>query len=204
MSNNHQKPPALQRKRYHRIIAFAAGVLCQTVWWDIIFASSLLGWFRRPPLERWLVITRRYREIATDMGGVLIKLGQFLSTRVDLFPPEITRELAGLQDEALPAPYEDIAAVIETSFNSPIRQIFSEVSPQPMGAASLAQAHEARLLTGEDVIVKVLRPQIHAIVETDFEALRRIVGWIMLCLSAQISNDLSQIGIVYAPAKVSF
>lgn len=178
MSTGNPKPPAIQRKRYHRIIAFAAGVLCQTVWWDVIVAFLPLSRFRTPPIKRWQAIARRYRHIATEMGGVLIKLGQFLSTRVDLFPPEITRELACLQDEVLPAPYEGVAAMVEASFGRPLASIFSSFSPGPMGAASLAQAHEARLPTGEDVIVKVLRPQIHEIVETDLEALRRIVGWL--------------------------
>jgi len=193
MPTGSQKSPAIQRKRYHRIIAFAAGVLCQTVWWDIIFASSLLGWLRTPPIARWQVIARRYRDIATDMGGVLIKLGQFLSTRVDLFPPEITRELASLQDEALPVPYDDIAAVVEASFGLPIARIFSDVAVQPMGAASLAQAHQARLPTGEDVIVKVLRPQIHDIVETDLEALRRIVGWLKIFPQIRRRMDLDML-----------
>jgi predicted unusual protein kinase regulating ubiquinone biosynthesis (AarF/ABC1/UbiB family) len=77
-----------------------------------------------PPPQRWQAIARRYRDIATDMGGVLIKLGQFLSTRVDLFPPEITRELASLQDEAVPSPYEGIAAVVEASFQRPLANDF--------------------------------------------------------------------------------
>jgi predicted unusual protein kinase regulating ubiquinone biosynthesis (AarF/ABC1/UbiB family) len=164
--------------RYRRIVTFAAGVFGQTIWWDGIFAFPLLDRLRPPPLQRWQAIARRYRDIATEMGGVLIKLGQFLSTRVDLFPPEITKELAGLQDEAAPDAWEDIAAVVETSFGRPLAEIFSHFEPEPMGAASLAQAHAARLPSGEDVIVKVLRPRIHDIVETDLKALRRIVDWL--------------------------
>jgi len=141
-------------------------------------AIGLLDQLRSPPLKRWQAIARRYRDIATEMGGVLIKLGQFLSTRVDLFPPEITRELASLQDEAVPAPFSEITAVVEASFDRPLGSIFSRFAPDPMGAASLAQAHEARLPSGEDVIVKVLRPRIHDIVETDLKALRRIVQWL--------------------------
>ena len=94
MPNDSPTSPVIQHKRYRRIIAFAAGVLGQTVWWDGLLAFPLLNQVRPPPLKRWRAIARRYREIATEMGGVLIKLGQFLSTRVDLFPPEITRELA--------------------------------------------------------------------------------------------------------------
>jgi predicted unusual protein kinase regulating ubiquinone biosynthesis (AarF/ABC1/UbiB family) len=193
MATKGPTPPVIQRKRYHRIIMFAAGVFCQTVWWDIILAFPMLGRLRSAPLKRWQAIARRYRHIATDMGGVLIKLGQFLSTRVDLFPPEITRELASLQDEALPAPYDGIAAVVEASFGAPIARVFPDFAAQPMGAASLAQAHEARLPTGEDVIVKVLRPQIHDIVETDLEALRRIVGWLKLFPQIRQRMDLDML-----------
>jgi predicted unusual protein kinase regulating ubiquinone biosynthesis (AarF/ABC1/UbiB family) len=193
MTTRSHTPPASQRKRYHRIITFAAGVFGQTVWWDVILAFPLLGWLRSAPLKRWQAIARRYRHIATDMGGVLIKLGQFLSTRVDLFPPEITRELASLQDEALPAPYDGIAAVVEASFGAPIARVFPDFAAQPMGAASLAQAHEARLPTGEGVIVKVLRPQIHDIVETDLEALRRIVGWLKIFPQIRQRMDLDML-----------
>jgi predicted unusual protein kinase regulating ubiquinone biosynthesis (AarF/ABC1/UbiB family) len=168
----------IQHRRYRRIIAFAAGVLSQTFWWDGVFAIPLLNRLRPPALKRWQAIARRYRDIATEMGGVLIKLGQFLSTRVDLFPPEITRELASLQDEAVPAPYPAISAVIEASFERPLADIFSRFAPDAMGAASLAQAHAARLPSGEEVIVKVLRPHIHDIVETDLRALQRIVQWL--------------------------
>ena len=193
MAVDDPNPPAIQRKRYRRIIAFAAGVLGQTVWWDVIFAFPLLDQLRTPPLKRWQVIARRYRDIATDMGGVLIKLGQFLSTRVDLFPPEITRELASLQDEAVPAPFEGIAAVVEASFGGPLASIFQSFAPEPMGAASLAQAHEARLPSGEDVIVKVLRPNIHDIVETDLKALRRIVDWLKYFRQIRRRMDLDML-----------
>lgn len=178
MAHDGPASPVIQPKRYRRIVAFAAGVLGQTVWWDGVFAFPLLDRLRPPPLKRWQAIARRYRDIATEMGGVLIKLGQFLSTRVDLFPPEITRELASLQDEAAPDPFEGIAAVVEASFQRPLATIFKDFAPEPMGAASLAQAHEARLPSGEAVIVKVLRPHIHDVVETDLKALRRIVGWL--------------------------
>ena len=120
MAHDGPASAVIQPKRYRRIIAFAAGVLGQTVWWDGVFAFPLLDRLRPPPLKRWQAIARRYRDIATEMGGVLIKLGQFLSTRVDLFPPEITRELASLQDEADPAPFAGVAAMVEASFQRPL------------------------------------------------------------------------------------
>jgi predicted unusual protein kinase regulating ubiquinone biosynthesis (AarF/ABC1/UbiB family) len=193
MASAHPDTAVTRRKRYRRIVAFAARVLVQAVWWDILFAFPLLDRLRPPPLKRWQAIARRYRDIATAMGGVLIKLGQFLSTRVDLLPPEITRELAGLQDEVPPSAYAEVVAVVEASFERPLQQVFAHFAPQPMGAASLAQAHAARLPSGEDVIVKVLRPQIHAIVETDFSALWRIVGWLKLFRQIRRRMDLDML-----------
>ena len=78
------------------------------------------------------------------MGGVLIKLGQFLSIRVDILPPEVTRELAGLQDEIPAEPYDAILAQIEEDFGRPVADIFEWFEPEPLGAASLAQAHLAQ------------------------------------------------------------
>jgi predicted unusual protein kinase regulating ubiquinone biosynthesis (AarF/ABC1/UbiB family) len=193
MATDGLSPPVIQRRRYRRIMAFAAGVFVQTIWWDGLFALPLLDRLRPAPLNRWQAIARRYRDIATDMGGVLIKLGQFLSTRVDLFPPEITRELASLQDEAVPAPYAGVSAVVEASFGRPLGDIFTRFAPEPMGAASLAQAHEAQLPTGEAVIVKVLRPRIHEIVETDLAALRRIVEWLKLFRQIRRRMDLDRL-----------
>ena len=67
------------------------GVFLQVVWWDVVLNVPGLRRFRRPPLVRYQAIARRYRALAGEMGGVLIKLGQFLSTRVDILPPEIRR-----------------------------------------------------------------------------------------------------------------
>lgn len=137
-------------------------------WWDVILAFPPLAPLRRSPAERWLAIARRYRGLAAEMGGVLIKIGQFLSTRVDILPAEIAAELAGLQDEVPPAPFAAIQARIEEEF--PGRSPFSEVSPQVLGAASLAQVHPATLLDGRAAVVKVLRPGIEILVETDLAA----------------------------------
>lgn len=126
--------------------------------------------FRRPAVARWAKIAQRYRTLATDMGGVLIKLGQFLSVRVDLLPPEVTRELAGLQDEVPPERFEEIVAEIERDFGRPLGEVFAWLAPEAVGSASLAQVHPARLPSGETVVVKVLRPGIDVLVETDLAA----------------------------------
>ena len=95
-------PTGIDFRRYRKVRRFVTGVFIHVVWWDVMLNVPGLRRFRRPPLVRYQAIARRYRALAGEMGGVLIKLGQFLSTRVDILPPEITRELAGLQDEVPP------------------------------------------------------------------------------------------------------
>ncbi|MGE0085944.1 MAG: ABC1 kinase family protein [Desulfococcaceae bacterium] len=167
-------------KRYRRVRGFFLRVLVQTLWWDIFLNRPVLSMFRTQPLSRWIEIARRFRSLAVEMGGVLIKLGQFLSIRVDILPREITQELAGLQDEVPAESPEDIIAQIEADFGLPVSLIFDSFSPVPVGAASLAQAHRVRLRSGENAVVKVLRPGIHKIVETDLAAIALGFRWLKL------------------------
>jgi len=167
-------------KRYRRVRGFFFRVLVQTLWWDIFLNRPVLRYFRTDPLSRWIETARRFRVLAVEMGGVLIKLGQFLSIRVDILPKEITQELAGLQDEVPAEKPEHIIAQIEADFALPLSRIFDSFSPLPLGAASLAQAHRVRLRSGETAVVKVLRPGIEKIVETDLAAIALGFGWLKL------------------------
>lgn len=119
----------------------------------------------------------RLRTTALEMGGVLIKVGQFLSSRVDLLPTEYIEELALLQDEVPPVPFPEIKAIVEAELG-PVEDEFLSFSPEPVAAASLGQVHQAVLRTGEIVAVKVQRPHIREIVESDLGALRFIVHWL--------------------------
>ena len=113
------------------------------------------------------------------MGGVLIKLGQFLSVRVDILPREVTSELSGLRDEIPAEPIDAIIAQIEEDFGAPASDMFAWISPEPLGAASLGQAHCARLRKDQtEVVIKVLRPGIGILVETDLAAIRKALGWL--------------------------
>lgn len=172
------EPGLIDRKRYRKVRRFFAGAFLQVIWGDIILNRPLLRWFRTPPKPRWQAIARRYRALAVEMGGVLIKLGQFLSIRVDVLPPEVTGELAGLQDEVPAAPAEEIIAQVEADFGRPIWSLFAWFSPEPLGAASLAQVHRARLRNGGEVVVKVLRPGIITMVETDLAAIAQAIRWL--------------------------
>lgn len=127
----------------------------------------------RPELYRRQAV--RLRETAIMLGGVWIKLGQFFSTRVDLLPREYTEELSKLQNEVTFEDASGIIQVIEQEFGKPINDIFTSFNRQALAAASLGQVHLARIPTGELVAVKVLRPGIEKVVESDLKTLQRII-----------------------------
>ena len=172
------KTAAILPNRYRRARRFFIRALIHAVWWDIILKLPGLRLLRKPPIPRWQAISRRYRKLALDLGGVLIKLGQFLSIRVDVLPVEITRELADLQDEVPPESFDTIRHQIETDLNRPVDEIFAEIDAQPLGSASLAQVHLAKTSAGEDLAIKVLRPDIESVVETDLSAIRMAIKWL--------------------------
>jgi predicted unusual protein kinase regulating ubiquinone biosynthesis (AarF/ABC1/UbiB family) len=167
------------RRRYLRIVRYFAGTFAHLIWWEIIlrrvFGQSFV---ERSATRRWQRLARRYRILAVQLGGVLIKLGQFLSVRVDVLPNVVTSELAGLQDKVPPETLARIREVVEAEFGQPIDRVFPWFAPQPEAAASLAQVHRARLLTGDEVVVKVQRHRIEEIVETDLRAIRTATRWL--------------------------
>ena len=187
-------PAGIDFRRYRKVRRFVARTFVEVFWWDVILNAPGLRRFRRPPLVRYQGIARRYRSLAAEMGGVLIKLGQFLSTRVDILPPEITDELAGLQDEVPPERFADIVRQIEEDFGRPVAAVFSWIGPDPVGAASLAQVHPARLPTGEEVVVKVLRPGIDVLVETDLAAVRLAARLLRFSKTIRRRVDLGRLG----------
>ena len=178
---------SIDRQRYRQILWFFAGIIAQ-----LILVDLFLG--RVPVLRRRIRASRparfrqmagRFRALAVQMGGVLIKLGQFLSSRVDVLPPEITDELRGLQDEVSPVPFGEVQAVLSDELREVDRH-FSQIEEKPLASASLGQAHRAWLLPangdtplGNPVIVKVQRPNIGQIVQTDLAALRVVARWAM-------------------------
>ncbi len=189
-SHTRTEPPAASAQvrrdwpRYGRVAFFFATAFLSFIWWDLI-ASRLPfvgGRVRHGATDRWRQVARRYRQLAVRYGGVLIKLGQFLSIRVDVLPPEITSELTGLQDEVPAEALADIQQVIAGEFGRPTDEVFAWFDPEPLAAASLAQVHRARLrrdgAVGPEVVVKVQRPRIETLVETDLAAIRLAAGWL--------------------------
>ena len=113
----------------------------------------------------------RLRLALEDLGPIFVKFGQALSTRRDLLPADIADELAKLQDRVPPFPGSVAVAMIEKTFGRPIGEIFGSFESAPLAAASIAQVHAATLKTGEEVVVKVLRPGMREVIDLDLEVL---------------------------------
>lgn len=114
----------------------------------------------------------RIRLTLEELGPTFIKLGQLASTRFDLFPQEITRELAKLQDDVKPVSFSEIRPIIEEELGKPLDSLFLEISPSPVASASIGQVHRAKLPGGEQVAIKIQRPNIEKTIVTDLEILR--------------------------------
>ncbi|CAM3067170.1 putative protein kinase UbiB [Arthrobacter ulcerisalmonis] len=174
------------KARYRRILRFAAWNLAVTWWFELFLPRvGLARVAERTRAKRMQRFARRFHDLAVELGGLMIKVGQFLSSRLDVLPPEITKELEGLQDEVPAVPFPAIRALAEAEFGAPLERVFDWVDETPIAAASLGQAHRARLLpadiadTGlQNVVVKVQRPGIEAIVDVDLAALRKVGGWL--------------------------
>ncbi|MFL7811616.1 MAG: ABC1 kinase family protein, partial [Anaerolineae bacterium] len=115
----------------------------------------------------------RLRRTLEDLGAAYVKLGQFLSGRADLLPPEYIEELTKLLDAAPPVPFEAVRAVIEDELGAPIHTLFDKIEQVPIAAASIGQVHRAVLPDGETVVIKVQRPGIEDEVEADLDLLLR-------------------------------
>jgi len=118
----------------------------------------------------------RLRRACEELGPTFVKLGQLAAARTRILPPEFTDELAKLQDQVAPVPFAEVRAVIEEELKRPLSEVFTSIEETPLGSASIAQVHRARLLTGEDVVVKVQRPGILKTVEEDVALLRQLAS----------------------------
>jgi len=152
---------------------------------------------------RQLSQPEKLRRALEELGPTFVKAGQILSSRSGLMPPEFTAELSCLQDEVAPLPFEVIEAVIEAELQRPWRQVFTEIDRIPIGAASIAQVHQATLLTDVSVVLKVQRPDIKETIATDLHILSRLAGlletqieetrvWQPKALVEQLRRDLAR------------
>ncbi|GIG54552.1 ABC1 kinase family protein [Demequina activiva] len=174
------------RARYRRILRFAARHLAVTWWYEILLPRiGLRRVAERTRTARMRTFARRFRGLAVDLGGLMIKLGQFMSSRLDVLPPEITKELEDLQDEVPAVPFDAIRELAEHELGLPLERVFSTIDTEPVAAASLGQVYRAVLTDSEShdtgfagVVMKVQRPGIGDIVAIDLAALRRVGRWL--------------------------
>ena len=166
-----QRPRSLRmRFRYVRVVRHFGSLFVQLVFWNILMQRYFPERVERGNTKRWQGYARAFRNFAVTMGGVMIKMGQFVSTRNDVLPPEVIGELSTLRDEVPGVPTANIRAIIESELG-PISERYNEFNDTPVAAASLGQVHRARLKTGERVVVKVLRPGIIELCHTDLAAM---------------------------------
>ena len=174
------------RLRYWRIVLFFGRVVFGFIAWEVV--GPRLGLRRlaeRTREQRLQRTAARFRVLAIALGGLMIKLGQFLSSRLDVLPRSITNELSGLQDEVPAEELDALLSVATAELGGPLSEHFAWFDEDPLAAASLGQAHRARLRDADadelgfrDVVVKIQRPHIQQVIEVDLAALRRVGRWL--------------------------
>lgn len=148
----------------------------------------------RPDMRALVSILQEFRTAAIDLGGLLIKLGQFLGARADLLPQAALDVLGSLHDEVPPERFEDILAVLEAELGAPWETVYASIDPLPAGAASIGQVHLARLRDGRVVALKIQRPGIARIIQTDLRTLRFVLDVVRrLAPAANQFIDLRQL-----------
>jgi predicted unusual protein kinase regulating ubiquinone biosynthesis (AarF/ABC1/UbiB family) len=155
--------------------SFALGV-----WWDNFTGNAVVKQQRR---------ARQLIRILTELGPAYIKIGQALSTRPDVVPPIYLEELTTLQDKIPSFPNQVAFQFIEEELGRRPEEIYAELSPQPIAAASLGQVYKGRLKTGEEVAVKVQRPDLTRRISLDIYIMRGLAGWIKKNIK-QVRSDL--------------
>jgi ubiquinone biosynthesis protein len=140
--------------------------------WDYMRRLLSGGKLDEPKLPTPAVL----RNILVDLGPVYVKLGQLLSTRPDLLPPDYIEALSTLQAKVPPVAWAEIEGVIRESLAQPLTEVFATINREPVAAGSIAQTHRATLKDGRDVALKVQRPGLLSVVEQDIALIRAIAG----------------------------
>ena len=126
------------------------------------------------PDSRYMSTPRRFRKAFEELGPTFVKLGQVLSTRVDIFGAEWIEEFEQLQSNVAPIPSSEIYTLVEAYLGKPVSEVFRSIDPKPAGSASVAQVHRAELLDGTAVAVKVKRPDIEPVIQADLRILNHL------------------------------
>ena len=137
------------------------------------FYLSPATWFRR---KASLSRAERLRLALEELGPIFMKFGQTLSTRRDLLPRDIADELEKLQDRVPPFSNAAARAIVEAAYEQPVAEVFARFDESPIAAATIAQVHGAQLKDGKEVVVKIVRPGIRALIERDLEVMYTFAG----------------------------
>jgi predicted unusual protein kinase regulating ubiquinone biosynthesis (AarF/ABC1/UbiB family) len=163
--------------RIWKIVWLALKVFTQLTWFKKRHPAP---WTKEMELK-WEELAGRqardYKKVALQLEGLMIKLGQFLSTRADIMPRSFLKELEDLTDRVPPVPWEKAKDVLEAEWNTSYDRILQSISQEPIASASIGDVYKAMLPNGEEVAVKVQRPGIDVIIKTDFRAIR-IILWL--------------------------
>ncbi len=158
--------------------------------------GKIIGSFGIEPPSQEIEITslaKRVRMVFQDLGPTFIKLGQILSTRPDLIPPEFVEELKRLQDNVPPFHISEAKNQIETELGKKVVDVFEVFDESPIGTASIGQVYGAKLKTGEEVVVKVQRPDVRLTIESDIDLLYMLAGALEKALPILRIYDLTGI-----------
>lgn len=186
-------PDAIARYYFYRPW-LALGRLLRIVWSIVGFILSLKWdeWQNQVEQNKGKRATQ-LREMLTRLGPTFIKVGQALSTRPDLIRKDFLEELVKLQDQLPPFDNDQAYQIIETELDRSIYECFSELSPKPVAAASLGQVYRGRLLSGEEVAVKVQRPNLRPVITRDLYLMRWAASWLAPWLPLNLGHDLTLI-----------
>lgn len=177
----------LRINRFSQIVRFlrVSRLLLWTIWViyrerrRVVRARERGNYDVQPDIDVLIDVLVAFRKTAIQLGVLMIKLGQFLSSRADLLPERALAVLASLQDEVPPEPFSHILAVVESELGKPVEKVFSVLEQKATAAASLGQVHKAVLAsTGETVAVKVQRPNIEQLVRMDLSTLKFVI-WVI-------------------------
>lgn len=192
---NHRRYDPMAIARYYRYRPWLAWMRAiKIIWFFAVFILSLKWdqWQNQEEQNKFKRATQ-LRQLLTRLGPTFIKVGQALSTRPDLIRKDYLDELIKLQDQ-LPA-FDNVLAykIIETELERPISEIFSSLSSSPVAAASLGQVYRGRLMNGEEVAVKVQRPNLRPTLTLDLYLMRWAAGWLAPWLPLNLGHDLTMI-----------
>jgi predicted unusual protein kinase regulating ubiquinone biosynthesis (AarF/ABC1/UbiB family) len=192
-NNRRYDPEAIAR--YYRYRPWLAWSRAITIVFSFVWFILSLKWdeWQNQEEQNKLKRATQLRQLLTRLGPTFIKVGQALSTRPDLIRKDYLDELVKLQDQLPPFDNAIAYQIIETQLERSIDEIFSELSPNPVAAASLGQVYRGRLITGEEVAVKVQRPNLRPILSLDLYLMRWAAGWISPWLPLNLGHDLAMI-----------